>query len=144
MALYLDTSCLLKLFFPEPETERVAQLISSETRIAISTLARLETIGHLHGRIEGGLLSRRLGANLLRQIDRMLETEPYEVLACPPSMIEVAEAQIRPLTKVRHCRTLDRLHLATMQVLGLQRLLTNDDRQASAARSLGFEVSLPR
>ena len=66
-----------------PSPRRVAQLISSETRIAISTLARLETIGHLHGRIEEGLLSRRLGANLLRQFDRMLETEPYEVLACP-------------------------------------------------------------
>jgi predicted nucleic acid-binding protein len=57
---------------------------------------------------------------------------------------EVAEAQTRPLAKSAHCRTLDRLHLATMQVLGFQRLLTNDDRQAAAARALGFDVRLPR
>jgi predicted nucleic acid-binding protein len=59
-------------------------------------------------------------------------------------MIEVAETQVRALRKAAHCRTPDRLHLATMQVLGLQRLLTNGDRQAAAARALGFQVSLPR
>jgi hypothetical protein len=31
-----------------------------------------------------------------------------------------------------------------MQIIGLQRLLTNDDRQAAVARALGFEVSVPR
>ncbi|MEA2626432.1 MAG: hypothetical protein QOD06_2477 [Candidatus Binatota bacterium] len=144
MALYVDTSCFLKLFFPEPETARIAELISAETRVVVSTLVRLETFGHLYGRIEGGLLSKSFGAVLLRQIDQTLQADPYEIVSCPPSMIEVAEAQVRPLTKGAHCRTLDRLHLATMQVLGLQRLLTNDDRQAAAGRVLGFEVSLPR
>lgn len=144
MALYLDTSCFLKLFFPEPEAARVAELISAETRVVVSTLARLETIGHLHGRVEAGLVSRTFALTLLRRIEQTLQTEPYEIVSCPASMIEVAEAQVRPFEKARHCRTLDRLHLAAMQVLGIQRLLTNDDRQAAAARGLGFEVSLPR
>jgi len=39
-----------------------------------------------------------------------------------------------------HCGTLDRLHLAAMELLGVSRLLTHDARQAQAARGLGFEV----
>ena len=34
--------------------------------------------------------------------------------------------------------------LATIQALGVQRLLTNDDTQAAAARALGLDVVLPR
>jgi hypothetical protein len=39
-----------------------------------------------------------------------------------------------------HCGTLDRLHLAAMELLGISRLLTHDNCQAQAARGLGFEV----
>ena len=39
---------------------------------------------------------------------------------------------------------LDRLHLATMQVLGVHCLPTNDKAQARAARGLGFEAVQPR
>jgi len=63
---------------------------------------------------------------------------------CPPGVIEVAEAQVRPLVRAAYCRTLDRLHLATMETMGLRRLLTNDAVQAAAARALGFEVVTPR
>jgi len=144
LALYVDTSCFLKLFFPEPESARVAELISAETRAVVSTLVRLETLGHVLGRVAGGLMTRSAGGKLIRRIDQTIDAEPYDLVSCPGSIIEVAEAQVRPLAKPAHCRTLDRLHLATMHVLGLQRLLTNDDRQAAAANALGFEVLSPR
>lgn len=41
------------------------------------------------------------------------------------------------------CRTLDRLHLATVQELGITRLMTHDLRQTEAARELGYEVTSP-
>jgi predicted nucleic acid-binding protein len=141
LAVYLDTSCFLKLFFPEPETARVAGLIAAETRVVISTLVRLETLCQLHARVTGGLMSKGMGTNLVRRIDRMLDADPYELVFCP-ARCRGRHAGVS--AKSIHCRTLDRLHLATMQVLGLQRLLTNDDRQAGAARALGFDVSLPR
>ena len=51
---------------------------------------------------------------------------------------------MRPAVKSVYCRSLDRLHLATMQALGLHRLLTDDELQARTARGLGFEITLPR
>ena len=36
--------------------------------------------------------------------------------------------------------SLDRLHLAAMEDLGVRRLMTADEAQAAAAKALGFEV----
>jgi predicted nucleic acid-binding protein len=87
-----------------------------------------------------GAASRRL----IERFDQILQEEPYELVPCPPSIIEVAETQVRPVVKSAYCRTLDRRHLASIQVLGVRRLLTNDETQARAARGLGFESILPR
>jgi len=143
VALYLDTSCLLKVFFAEPETKRTLDLVSREERVVVSTLARLEADVQVQGRLAGGLLKKLAVARLLRQIDAVLETDPYETAATPPSVYELASRQIRPLGETVHCRALDRLHLATMEALGLRRLLTNDAVQASAARALGYDVLVP-
>ena len=143
-ALYLDTSCLLKAFFPEPETPKTLELIAREQRVVVSSLARLEALSQIHARVAGGTLPVATARRLVQRIDQILRGDPYEVVACPSGIIEAAEAQTRPMAKAAHCRTLDRLHLTVMQALGLRRLLTNDDMQAQAARHLGFDVVLPR
>ena len=144
MALYLDTSCLLKVFFPEPETAATVALIAQESHVVISSLARLEALVHIHGRVAAKMISAPAARRLIQRFDQVLQAEPYELVPCPPGIIEVAETQVRPAVKSTYCRTLDRLHLATMQALGVHRLLTNDETQARAARGLGFEITLPR
>ena len=144
MALYLDTSCLLKVFFPEPETAATVALIAQESHVIVSSLARLEALVHIHGRVAARMLSGPAARRLIARSDQVLQAEPYELVPCPPGIIEIAETQVRPVVKSAYCRTLDRLHLATMQALGVHRLLTNDETQARAARGLGFEITLPR
>jgi predicted nucleic acid-binding protein len=144
MALYLDTSCLLKVFFPEPETAATVALVARESHVVISSLARLESLVHIHGRVAAKLLSAPAARRLIQRFDQVMQAEPYELVPCPPGIIEIAETQVRPAVKSTYCRTLDRLHLATMQALGVHRLLTNDETQARAARGLGFEITLPR
>lgn len=144
MSLYLDTSCLLKLFFPEPESARVASIVAAEPRVVVTNLARLEALVQIGGRVHGGVLKERAGARLYSQIDAVLRLAPYELVTTPAAIDLAAEGQLVPLGRRAHCRTLDRLHLGAMQVLGMRRLLTNDDVQATAAHDLGFEVLLPR
>ncbi len=57
---------------------------------------------------------------------------------------EAAAEQVRPERGALHCRTLDRLHLAVMEMLGLRRILTNDAAQGRAAVVLGYEVLTPK
>ena len=67
MSLYLDTSCLLKMLFPEPETRRVMQLVAVEEHVVISTLARLETVvrppDHSNARSGRSLLNGRFAGS---------------------------------------------------------------------------------
>jgi uncharacterized protein with PIN domain len=144
LSAYLDTSCVLKLLFPEPETAAVMQLVATEDHVVVSTLARLETITQLHARVVGGVLTRRAARSLMMRLDSLLQHAPYEVVRAPTEALDIAEAQVRPFPREAHCPTLDRLHLAVMAALGLERLLTNDKAQARAARGLGFSVVLPR
>jgi predicted nucleic acid-binding protein len=144
MAVYLDTSCLLKVFFREPETSATVALIASESHVIVSSLARLEALVHIHGRVTAKMLAAAAARRLIERFDEVLHEEPYELVPCPPGIIEVAETQVRPVVRTAYCRTLDRLHLASMQALGVHRLLTNDDSQARAARGLGFEIMQPR
>ncbi len=142
MSLYADTSVLLKLFFVEPESIRTSQIVAGEAQIVISSLARLEAIVQVHRRVAAGKIRRQVGVRLLAQIEARLHASPFDLRECPPGLIKVAEEQAA--TWKAYCPTLDRLHLAAMQLLQLRRLLTNDDTQAAAARALGFEVILPR
>ncbi len=139
-SLYLDTSALLKLFFPEPESLRVAEIVASEVRVVVSELGLLEASVQIQGRRMSGLLPRARAERLEAALDQTLAMRPFEVLPFAKGAFEHARAQARAAKKPAHCRTLDRLHLAVMELEGLERLLTNDERQATAARALGFEV----
>jgi predicted nucleic acid-binding protein len=144
MALYLDTSCLLKVFFPEPETDRTLALIAAEPRVLVSSLARLEALSQIHARAAGGMLSPARATRLRQRVEAVIELAPYERVRCPADIIDIAADQITVAVKGVYCRTLDRLHLATMQALDVHRLLTNDAVQAAAARSLGLDVVVPK
>jgi predicted nucleic acid-binding protein len=144
MPTYLDTSCLLKLLFPEPESDAVAKLVVAEARVLVSGLTKLEALVQIGARLSGGLLTKRTAAALAARMEAILALAPFEVLTTSSELHDIAMKQILPLGKTTHCRTLDRLHLAAMQCLSIDRLLTNDDAQAAAARELGFDVILPR
>jgi predicted nucleic acid-binding protein len=98
----------------------------------------------IQGRVAGGTLSAKSATALLSVVDRTLAESPYEIAETPSNVYSVAAAQLLPLGRSVHCRTLDRLHLAAMEALGLRRLLTNDEIQGRAAKARGFEVLLPR
>jgi predicted nucleic acid-binding protein len=144
MSLYLDTSCLLKVLFSEPETERTLELIGEEDRVIVSSLAMVEALTHLHGRVAGRHLSRAAARRLARRLDSLLETDPYEQRAVPVTIYDLAVEQVATFAPSNYCRSLDRLHLAIMDALRLRRLLTNDEAQARAAEQLDFDVVLPR
>lgn len=142
-SLYLDTSCLLKLFFPEPESRKVATIVASEARVVVSELGVVEASVQIHGRRLEGLLARARAQRLEAALEQTLSMRPFEVVPFAAAALERARGQARVAQKAAHCRTLDRLHLAVMELEGIERLLTSDRRQAAAARTLGFEVVEP-
>jgi predicted nucleic acid-binding protein len=140
--IYLDTSCLLKLLLEEPESEAVRLAVARESEAIVSALAELETAVQLRaGWLAGEYRERRYRAYLGR-LNAFRETDPFQFRPLTGSLFQTALRQDRDARRI-HCRTLDRLHLAAMEELGLQRLMTNDAAEAAGAKALGYEVVSP-
>jgi uncharacterized protein len=140
--IYLDTSCLLKLLLEEPESGAVRLAVAREAEVIVSALTELETAVQLRaGWLSGEYRERRYRAYVDR-LNAFHEIDPFNFRPLAASLFPTALRQDRDSRKI-HCRTLDRLHLAAMEELGLRRLMTNDLAEAAGARALGFEVVSP-
>jgi len=142
VSLYLETSCLLKLLLDEPDSPAVETALEGETDIMVSTLAQLEARNVLLAMHRGGELSKREHTTAVRALDQLLAQPPLRPVSVPEDASKLALRQLE--AGGPYCRTLDRLHLAIAEALGLQRLMTNDRAQAAAAKALGLEVIQPR
>jgi predicted nucleic acid-binding protein len=124
--LYVDSSAIVKLAVREPESPALRTYLRRSGPLISSALARTEVLRALlplgeaaiqRGR---GVLSR---FELVRVSDRLLERAGL----LPPSEL----------------RSLDAIHLATAQLIGIVRIVTYDVRMAAAARRLGWQVLSP-
>jgi hypothetical protein len=130
------------VFRPEPESTEVLSAIDLEPLVIVSALAELEVMVQLKADYLGGTLTRPNWRQLEARLSILRHQEPYEFRPVPASLFRTALRQHRRAGNI-HCRTINRLHLAAMEELGLKRLMTHDIRQAKAALQAGFEVSCP-
>jgi predicted nucleic acid-binding protein len=140
--IYIDTSCLLKLFRPEPLSGAVAQAVAAESEVIISTLAELEMLVQLKAAWKAGDFTRLQWRRLEAQFSALRNEAPFSFRSLPGTLFPAALRQHRHSGEI-HPRVLDRLHLAAMEELAVARLLTHDRHQAAAAAVLGFEVVQP-
>ena len=108
----------------------------------MSVLAELEVVVQLKVEFLAGILSRPGWRQLEARFSVLRRQAPYEFRPLPASLFRTALRQHRNSGDL-HCRSIDRLHLAAMEELGVKRLMTHDRRQAKAAVEAGFEVVLP-
>jgi predicted nucleic acid-binding protein len=140
--IYVDSSCLVKLIHPEAETAAVLKSVSEESAAIISTLADLEAMIQLKAFYKAGQLRLSEWRKFEARLYQLRNEDPFQYKSIPPGIWNVAFRQHRGSGDV-HCRTLDRLHLSAMELLGVTRIMTYDNSQAAAARELGFEVIQP-
>lgn len=127
--IYLDSSAILKLIFEEDETSGLVTFLSEWPARVSSMLARIEVM--------------RIAA---RVDDRAVEREAHRIfrgisLVRVDDGIVAAAAAIKPGS----LRSLDAIHLATLQAFGhhIAGMIVYDRRLAAAARDLGITVWAP-
>ena len=139
--VYIDSSSVLKTLWEEPESPMVREAIATEDHVVISTLAELETEVQLRAKWLAGALTKSRYEEYRGRLNSFRDVAPFEFRQLSGSIFQNAIRQ--HLSGKWHCRSLDRLHLAAMDELGLNRLLTNDSRQAASARLMGYNVVSP-
>jgi predicted nucleic acid-binding protein len=140
--VYLDTSCLLKLLRPEPLSDAVRNVISKEESVIVSVLSELEIVVQLKAFWMGGAFTRNEWRYAETRFNVLRNEPPFEFRRLPAAIFQTALRQhLNSGDKLS--RSLDRLHLAAMEELGVSRLMTHDVGQAQAAIETGFEVICP-
>jgi predicted nucleic acid-binding protein len=140
--LYLDASCLVKLLRPEEGSAAVAVAVSTEAAVVVSTLAELEASIELKAGYMAGDYSRAQWRKLESGLQALREQEPFHFKPLPSEVWAAAFRQHRNSREI-HCRTLDRLHLAAMESLGISRIMTHDSARAKAAKALNMQIVQP-
>jgi predicted nucleic acid-binding protein len=127
-AIYLDSSAIVKLAVREPESAALRRYLRNRRPRVSSALARAEVMRAVLGK---GEAARKAGRRVLADLD---------LLRIDNRVLDLA-GELLPF----ELRTLDAIHLATAQRLGvdLGRLCTYDGRMRDAAEEFGIAVVSP-
>ncbi|MGC5166712.1 type II toxin-antitoxin system VapC family toxin [Luteimicrobium sp. DT211] len=128
MAVYLDTSAVVKLVVLEPESRRLAHWLAEAAPIVTSDVTRTEL------------------ARAVRRVDAQLAVRAQHVLdGCVLLGLTAEVCDAAGRLEPSGLRSLDALHLASALHLGdeLDALVTYDERLALAAEAYGVAVVAP-
>jgi predicted nucleic acid-binding protein len=136
--IYLDTGCLLKLYYPEKESPRVARLVAGQS-IALLALHELEVSNALQLK----LFRKEAKPSQVRATSALVEADVRAgVLHRPPIVWEdillAAAALSKTYTRSTGCRSLDVLHCASAQGISAGSFVTTDARQRRLALAIGL------
>lgn len=128
---YADTSALVKLVVPEPESSALRQwLHGSHIELVTSSIVRTELLrATRRGDVDAGAMARARDV-LARLVIVDVTTEVLDTAG----VLDPVEV-----------RSLDAVHLATALILGdeIETVTTYDARMAQAAAALGLAISAP-
>lgn len=137
--IYLDTSCLLKLYAHEQGSEELAEWLIGRNGVVCAGHGRLELISALkrHQRED------RLDTRGLRQALTRLEAEEgnrlIEWLPITNALINAACAKVAELPPAVFIRAGDALHLACAKDAGLKEIYSHDRHLLAAAPHFGLK-----
>lgn len=128
MALYVDSSALVKLVMDESESVPLTRFLASGRPLSSSAIALVEV----------RRAAARVSPDKSAQAELILPI--LELIHLTPTIVERA-ASLRPAS----LRSLDAIHIASALALSdaLEALVTYDRRMAEAATSLGIPVASP-
>lgn len=128
--LYLDSSAIVKLVAPEPETAGLVEALRSDPDTISSALARVEVMRAV---MRAGATSDRV-SRASAVLDRIALVPIDADILGRAAVLEPSDL-----------RTLDAIHLATALLLrqDIAGLVTYDARLAGAAAAAGISVLVP-
>lgn len=139
--IYLDTSCLVKLYYPEPESSAVVHRVAGRP-VFYTPLHELELTNALNQKRFHGQAAEMQVTAALGLIQADLASG---VLAAPTSVWETHFQSALQLSMAHtpsiDCRSLDILHCAIAADLQAAEFITTDGRQSRLAQAMGLTWS---
>lgn len=140
--LYLDSSAFVKVYLPEPESERVETVLSGRRDLFISDLTITETTSALARKRREGIIRLNVIEDVRREILGDVEEGVFRRLDLGSEIFREAE-RILIATESVSLRAADSLHLALAIAAGCKSVLTFDGRFAQGALTQGLHILEP-
>jgi uncharacterized protein len=132
--VFLDSSALAKRYLKEHGSDRVEEIVSSASAIAISVICLPEIVSALSRSCREGNLARRD----YRKIKQALfdEMEDYSII----NLTDIVVMRVVELLERWPLRSSDSLHVACAAEWAADLFVSADARQCVAARHCGLQV----
>ncbi len=137
--LYCDTSALLKLYLPEPDSDEFNEIVKDRDDVFVSDLAVTEIISAMARRMRQGSLAREAARRMQRAIIGSLDDGVYHRVELTREVHRRAEHFLVSLSGTP-LRAADALHLALATSARAASLASFDARLAAAGRAAGLAI----
>lgn len=143
MNVYLDTSALIKLYYPEPESEKVsAWVLRNKSALVYSSFHELE----LKNAFLLKIFRKEMFLRQYKKISHNLDSDLQNgVLIRPviawPAVLAKAVTTSEKHTKSIGGRSLDIIHVAIALSLNCTHFLSYDERQNKIAKKMRLKIA---
>ena len=140
MEFFVDTSALVKFYYPEAGSEAVESLLLSAEKVVISSLSPVEVASSLARRQRERLLDKGAETRLWNAFQDDLRSDKIEVLTLDDEVTARAATLVRDLGSQEGLRALDALQLAAAMTRRRATFLSADQRLSKIAAIVGLRV----
>lgn len=143
--IYADPSALLKLYLQEPESPLMARWRGRiRGPLWVTHHGRLELLNGIGLAAHRGIVDQSIHNAALQALDDDFAAGRYvQADLLWRATLKRACDISREFTRIIGCRSLDVLHVASAQELGLRSFVTFDDRQKRLAQAVKLKVLVP-
>jgi hypothetical protein len=144
-AIYWDSSALIKLYAPEPDSSDYLRLLIQQPEdLAISFLHRVELYFALCGKESRGEIVRGSARRLFELFDRHVNAGRYYLIPWGEDVEsrQLLDASLSAMPPVM-LRSLDGLHFGALRAAKIQSIVTADMRMRDAARIAAIGIIEP-
>ena len=139
-SIFVDTSALVKFYYPEPDSDRVETLLLRAERIYITNLTVVEMASALSKKVRMGDLKKEQETVAWNTFLDDLQTGQVEVVILNDRDYFKAADLIRELGGKYGIKTLDSLQLSAAHSLHHAEFLCSDKTLTKTAAKIGLKV----
>ncbi len=139
-SVYVDTSSLVKFYYPEAESDNIEAVLIKTDRIYISYLTVVEMASALSKKVRMGELNKNLEIVLWNTFLDDLQTTKIDLLLIEERHYLKAADFIRQLGSKYGIKTLDAIHLSIAHSLRDSKFLCSDKILSVVAAKIGIKL----
>ncbi|HBR16990.1 MAG: hypothetical protein A3G39_00315 [Deltaproteobacteria bacterium RIFCSPLOWO2_12_FULL_43_16] len=139
-SLFVDTSSLVKFYYPEPDSDKVEAVLLQSERIYISSLTIVEMASALSKKVRTRELEKEKEAVIWNTFLDDLQTGQMEVITVDDRHYFKAADLIREFGSKYGIKALDSIHLSIAHSLHGAKFLCSDKTLAKVALKMGVKL----